>query len=125
MMQDNRPFTKTGGWRENHLHRLAEDIYPVSPAGSGDMADSIVTTDNPDVLVSAIKPASRGRGVIVRLYALPVPESPVRMRTGCLRAVKATLCDARERDLQPLEVKDGSVLLTLPGTVTSVRLEQE
>jgi hypothetical protein len=35
---------------------------------------------------------------------------------------EAFLCDARERDLQPLEIRDGRIHLTMPGTIASVRL---
>jgi len=35
---------------------------------------------------------------------------------------KAFLCDARERDLGPLEVRDGAVRVAIPGTSTTIRL---
>jgi hypothetical protein len=33
----------------------------------------------------------------------------------------ALLCDAREHDLEPLEVRNGSVRVAMPGTVASIR----
>ena len=38
--------------------------------------------------------------------------------------VEAFLCDARERDLAPLKVKDGAVQLLMPGTIATIRLLQ-
>jgi hypothetical protein len=35
---------------------------------------------------------------------------------------EAYLCDSRERDIEPLEVRDGKVHLTLPGTIATLRL---
>jgi len=42
---------------------------------------------------------------------------------ACRRQVEAgVLCDARERDLEGLEIREGAVLLTMPGAIASVRL---
>jgi alpha-mannosidase len=70
----------------------------------------------------AIKPASRGEGVIVRLYALVSPESDVLVTAHHFPVVKAFLCDTRERDLESLEVRDGTVQLAMPGTIATIRL---
>jgi len=65
-------FTENGDWRENDIHLLARDI--TSPWGNSrdialrSRADSIITTDSPAVWVTAIKPASRGEGGVVRLH---------------------------------------------------------
>ena len=121
-------FTEAGDWHDNNLHLLANGIshgFRATPADAAlhKLADSIITTDNSDVWVTAIKPASRGKGTVVRLNALLVPDSTVRVSTRAFRVTRAFLCDARERDLQPLCVKDGAVLVTIPGTVTTIRLE--
>lgn len=122
-------FTKKGSWQDNNLPRLARDISNTSwsspqDAALHDLADNIVTTDSPDVWVTAIKPASSGEGVIVRLNALAVPESTVLVSAHHFRVTRAFLCDARERDLSPLEVQDGKVPVKMPGTVATIRLEQ-
>ena len=80
----------------------------------------------PVVSVTAIKPASRGPGVVVRLGS-PGESGSVRVRLACSFAVaSAALCDARERDLQPLEVTttaDGAVVgIDVVSGITSVRL---
>jgi hypothetical protein len=86
------------------------------------LADSIVTTDSGNVRVAAVKPASRGEGVIVRLCAAVVPEEPVLVAAHHFRIDEAFLCDARERDLKPLLVEDAVVRLVMKGTVETIRL---
>jgi len=72
--------------------------------------------------VLAVKRAWRGEGVIVRLGSASVAteELEVGMEGRAVRA--AWLCDARERDLAPLTVEGGGAVLTMPGSIASVRL---
>jgi len=122
-------FTKNGDWQDNNVHLLARDISN-SPWSTSreialhNIANTIITTDNPDVWVAVIKPASRGKGIIVRLNALAVPASTVLISAQHFRVTKAFLCDARERDLSPLEMQDSTFRVMMSGTVTTIRLEQ-
>ncbi len=121
-------FTAGGDWRENDLHHWMREVA-VSPWRESDeihlhrLVNTIVTVEPPDVWVAAVKPASRGRGIIVRLNALDVPNSPVLISTHHRHVTRAALCDARERDLQPLEARDGVVRLRMQGTVATIRIE--
>ena len=120
-------FTENGDWQDNNLHLLARNIANSPWSIRRDtalrgLADSIVTTDSSDVWVTAIKPASRGEGVIVRLNAPALSESKVVVTAHQFKMIGAFLCDARERDLKPLEVQDGTVRVTIPGTVATIRL---
>jgi len=120
-------FTPGGDWRDNRIDLAARGIANSPWSNPRDaalrrIADSIVTTDSTDVWVTAIKPASRGRGIIVRLVALALPESPLWVTFHHLALAEAFLCDARERDLEPLQVQDGAVRVTMPGTVATIRL---
>jgi alpha-mannosidase len=83
---------------------------------------SVVSTDRADVVVAAVKPASRGDGIIVRLltHTTPGPTLGLTVRRHVVKA--AWLCDARERDLEELEVHAGKVDLTMPGTIATVRI---
>jgi hypothetical protein len=96
----------------------------VDPARSHlrQIAGGQVKLDRPDVWVMADKPASRGQGRIVRLYTLAEPRQPVVVSLPGQEIEQAYLCDARERDVEPLEVRDGLVHLTLPGTIATIRL---
>jgi hypothetical protein len=119
-------FTRHGDWRENDIDHIAGNSR-YSPwdkptrAALDDLSQSVITTDCPEVRVLAVKPASRGEGVIVRLYAPEVPQAPVMVTGHHLEVKGALLCDARERDLEPLEVRSGSVRVAMPGTVASIR----
>jgi len=87
-----------------------------------ELAGSVVTTDRPEVIVTAVKPAARGDGMIARLYTLTSPGRPVRVTMPDRTVEAAFLCDARERDLKPLEVRAGIVHLTMPGNIATMRL---
>ena len=86
------------------------------------IAEGQVHIDRPDVWAMADKPATRGRGRILRLYTLADPQRPVMVSLPGQEIKEAHLCDARERDIRPLEVRDGAVHLTLAGTIATIRL---
>ncbi|MCD6284672.1 MAG: hypothetical protein J7M39_02010, partial [Anaerolineae bacterium] len=120
-------FTSAGEWRDNGIPEIARSIAfgPWDdPQRTARAAQSLhdVTTDRSDVWVTAVKPASRGDGVIVRLTAPAVPETPVTVTARHLPVAGAFLCDARERDLAPLDVRAGTVQVVMTGTVATIRL---
>jgi hypothetical protein len=120
-------FTSGGDWIESEL---AEKVYDgilnpwadLSHDCLQQLAEGQINIDRTDVWVMANKPAWRGQGRIVRLYTLASPHQTVTLSSAHQVIEKAYLCDARERDIQPLEVRDGSVRVNLTGTITSVRL---
>jgi len=122
-------FTEKGGWRENDLgifYRQVAREYPADTPSRARalsaLADSLVTTDSPEVWVAAVKPAWRGEGVIVRLNTLAIPDGDVRVTASHFEIRAAYLCDARERDLGPLAVVEGGVRLRMPGSIATIRL---
>ncbi|MGC9523433.1 MAG: hypothetical protein ACP5HG_16305, partial [Anaerolineae bacterium] len=121
-------LTKDGDWRENGLATLARTMRTEGPWADPERAElwrrvaADVSTDTRGVWVTAVKLASRGEGVIVRLYSPAVPASAVTVSAPSLRVRGAFLCDARERDLAPLPVVDGAVRLEMDGTIATVRL---
>ena len=58
----------------------------------------------------------------MRLVAPEGPDGRVALSLPGREIAGAWRCDARERDLGPLEVRDGRVELALDGAITSVRL---
>jgi hypothetical protein len=120
-------FTSGGDWIESEL---AEKVYDgiVNPWADlshdclQQLAEGQINIDRTDVWVMANKPAWRGQGRIVRLYTLASPHQTVTLSSAHHVIDKAYLCDARERDIQSLEVRDGTVRFNLTGTITSVRL---
>ncbi len=120
-------FTEAGDWRENNIPQIARSAAdgPWDTRGLArlrQLAESMVTTDRPDVMVTAAKPAARGQGLIVRLATFTAAHAPVSLSVRDRTVKAAFLCDARERDLTPLEVSDGSVRLAMPGAIATVRL---
>jgi hypothetical protein len=120
-------FTPHGDWIENKLPQKAYTgmLNPWEDPSLTclcQLADDQVKVDRPDVWVMVNKPARRGKGRILRLYTLTAPDQAVALSGAHQRIEEAYLCDVRERDIQPLEVRDGTVHLTLAGTITSVRL---
>jgi len=120
-------FTPAGDWRQNGIPLVAHSVVdsPWDMTGRAklrELAASVVTTDRAEVIVIAVKPASRGDGLIARLLTLTSPGSPVAVSIRNRTIKTAFLCDARERDLEPLEVRAGIAHLTMPGTIATVRL---
>ena len=120
-------FTAGGDWCDNGIPERARCLAfgPWDDPERGALrilAATDVTTDRLDVWVTAVKPASRGDGVIVRLVAPAVPETPVAVTARYLEVTGAFLCDARERDLVRLDVQDGTVQVVMTGTVATIRL---
>jgi hypothetical protein len=120
-------FTPAGDWRENGIPLVAHSIAdnPWDTTGHAELralAASAVTTNRPEVAVTAVKPASRGEGLIVRLSTLTVSGSPVDVTIRDRHLKAGFLCDARERDLKPLEVHGQTARLVMPGAIATVRL---
>ena len=120
-------FTESGDWRRNGIADLAYSMMGECWDSSNSTAlraavFSVVKPNRADVWVTAVKPASRGDGVIVRLYTLSSPGEPVAVTFQNHDVKGAFLCDARERDINLLEVRNGSALLIMPGTIATLRL---
>ena len=120
-------FTDAGDWRDNKIPLIARKVFdnPRDITGSAELrelAASVVTTNRPEVFVTAVKPASRGEGLIVRLFTPTSFGLPVDLTIRGRHLKAAFLCDARERDLEPLQVKEQSIRLTMPGTAATVRV---
>ena len=96
-------------------------LAPAAPVLWAAVAARLVEVHPPEVQVLAVKPAARGAGVIVRLYAPGRTGQAVSVRPRRWEARQAWLCDARERDLHPLPVVDGVAHLDLPGSIASLR----
>jgi hypothetical protein len=120
-------WTEQGDWRENNILGAAHDMWPALARDrdlwvvSEYMADR-VTTDCPDVDVAAVKYADRGDGVVVRLRTGARVSAPVAVRVRGRPVTAAFECDARERDLAPVVVRDGAAMLAIDGPIITVRL---
>jgi hypothetical protein len=120
-------FTASGDWKANSIPLVAGTVAE-TPWDSGDrmalrdMGNSAVSSSQPEVIVTAVKTASRGEGFIVRLCTLSSPGARAVIAVRDRPVRQAFLCDARERDLEPLPVEAGAAHVTMPGTIATVRL---
>lgn len=120
-------FTEAGDWRDNNIPLIARNVFdsPWDTSGKAELhelAASVITINRPDVFVTAVKPASRGEGIIVRLFTFTSFGVPVKVTAHGHPLNAAFLCDARERDLGPLEVSGQSARLKMPGAFATIRL---
>jgi hypothetical protein len=96
-------------------------LGPATGGADPGAVGSLVTVEG-DGLVTALKSAERGEGVIVRALLLP---GPLTLRLGAsLRDRAVVRCDAAERDLAPLEPTDGALVLdrAAHGAVVTLRV---
>ena len=105
--------------------RLVE--VPVAPAGAGPAVlarrGSVVEVDDPMVVVSAVKRADDGRGVIVRLYEAGGGHRTTRLHWG-LEAASVSRVDLLERPVGPdIEMDEGDAVLSFhPFEIITLRL---
>lgn len=121
-------FTSGGDWRANDLpgqaHRFRRELSCRQGLGAAIQAvDALVQVDPPTAVISTLKPATRGEGIIVRVVdkTSPVGRPMVLTLTG-YRICRAFRCDARERDVAPLPVQDGQVRWIADLPITTLRL---
>lgn len=116
---------------DHRAHHLPREVRRSLRAGLGaprsvdldTIASEALVSDHLDVLVSAIKVASRGEGHVVRLRSYrPGERLELRLRSPRRAIREARLCDARERDLAPLVVEDGAARVSVERAITSVRV---
>jgi hypothetical protein len=122
-------FTGPGDYRAHHLpmrvrQALRAAMFPPGAPDLDAIASAVVESDSSDVLVSALKRADRGEGIIARLRAFfPTGRGEARIHCSARKIVRAKLCDARERDMSELAVDErGHVRVPISGSITSVRL---
>lgn len=105
-------FTNSGDWRENKLHLFTRDAQ----------ADPLFRTDNEDVVVMALKPAESGQGVIVRLFSYGFYSGSVKLECAGRPIKRAVVCDAQEREDEPIAVEEGKAVVPLSGAIATVKI---
>ncbi|MBW1902668.1 MAG: hypothetical protein JRJ20_13705 [Deltaproteobacteria bacterium] len=120
-------FTPKGDWRKNKLYNLTGKVLSDLWFWSGTpnavaLADSLVSVEGEDVLLSAVKKASRGNGLIVRILSFNDCPGEVRLKLNGREIKSAFLCDARERDKEEVPVVSGKAVLSINSTIATVRM---
>ena len=105
--------------RSAHDTLAALALYGVDGEASTAVTD-MITVDG-EAFITALKPADRGPGFIVRLVGRA--GGTVKLRGHGIRLTQASRCDARERDRHPLAIdEDGRVQVHMDGHTVSVRI---
>lgn len=110
--------------------RVWHGLWPDAAADPGgralaDAAAAVVDVDDDRVEVLAVKRATRGSGVVVRLMAPFAVGASVRVRANFGTVVAACECDVLERDGEALRVDAGAAAVPLRRSIVSVRLQVE
>ena len=95
---------------------------PAGRAALRALVEGMAAVDHADVSVAALKRASRGEGIIARLVTGTAAGAAVALTLDGVAPDRAWLCDARERDIAPLEVRGGAVRLVMPGNFATIRI---
>jgi hypothetical protein len=118
-------FTTGGDARSHrlphHVRRaLRAALFGPNELDLDDLANSVMLVDRDDVQVTALKPAFRGDAVVARLASFAPGAVEVRLSCPSRPIRRATLCDARERELRGLEVRGETVVVPMPHALASV-----
>ena len=95
----------TGTWQQGRVARHAWDLNAPLYARAGTLSDridgrSVLTCDNPNVMIDVIKKAEDSDHAIVRMHEYAGSRGPVRLRSD-LRIVSWQPCDLLERPTGP------------------------
>jgi len=120
-------FTPKGDWRENKLDDLAGQVLADSwieteTPNTANLADDFISVRGGEGRIGAVKKASRGEGLIVRLLFFEPSPGEVRLKCQGREIIRAFLCDARERDKEELPVESGEAVLSINSAINTVRL---
>jgi len=86
-------------------------------------ASSMVKTSRDDVVVTAVKKAESGKGVVVRLFSYAEGPASVRLSYSGKQVKSAVLVNALEQELEQLPVKDGTVELKMTYSLATVLIQ--
>lgn len=99
-------------------------VLESSQAGSLPATASFVRIEQPNVILTAMKRAEDGNGIVLRLYETNGQATSARVALPFLACFTARLADGVERPLAPLQVEEGSLTVEMtPGMVATVRVD--
>jgi hypothetical protein len=105
------------------LSRSMQTVVADRHNGSLNESGHLIRIDGNDVVATAVKPATRGSGLIVHLLRLGNGPSQATIEPGALAWDTITRPDLLERDDQAIgTVTEDGVLVSLDGSLTALRL---
>jgi hypothetical protein len=111
------------GWDiSNPLVPVAVKANPQGPLSAG--SKSLISVDEPNVLVVGAKQAATGPGLVLRLWELTGNATTAHVRLGPLAVQKAIACNLVEETQGPLQVRDGVIEVPIRASgLATVRVE--
>ncbi len=117
---------QTAAWDAAYLATQRRALHalwlPAEERDAWAKAQALVVCSDARVVVTAVKHAEDGRGLIVRLRADDRSIEHATLSLADRRINDAVLCDARETTLAPLPVQDGACDVPLADGIVTVRL---
>ncbi len=115
-----------GGWREARVPEMAYRLNVPAEAAAASGSEtpvSAVSTDAPNVIVEAVKPAQESDAIVVRAYECYGRRGPVELKLG-LPFKKVYACDLLERRQEEADVSDGTLRVEIkPYEILSFLVE--
>jgi alpha-mannosidase len=106
----------------NPLSAVVVDGNPTGVLAAPAM--SLVTIDEPNVLLVGARQARRGGGLLLRLWEVNGQATTAHVRLSTKPAAKATACNLVEEPLGPLELREGKVAVPIRASgLATVRIE--
>lgn len=113
LLPHTEDFRRGGVIKESHI--LNQPSYELAiSAAHGDLPEtcSFISADRPNAVITALKQAEDGDGIVTRLHDAYDCRSTVALTVPAGYA-RAYLCDLMENELEPLPIADGRVTLPL------------
>jgi hypothetical protein len=120
---DNVASARFGWGVSNELIAVTVKANPQGPLPQ--QPTSLVSVDEPGVIVTGVKQAEEGQGLVVRLWELTGKATTAHVRLDKhIPAAKATACNLVEEPANPLEIKDGLISVPIRGSgLATVRID--
>ncbi len=101
---------------------LAEDWEDPQGPDLPALAAETLLLDRADVQLLSLNPYAEGADLVARLFSHAPAGAELVLRCPARPLRRARLCDALLRDLQPLQLREGQVVVPLRGAVSTVKL---
>jgi len=121
--QADRVASAQFGWAASNP--LAGAVVEANPNGAlAPGCGSLVSVDEPDVIVVSVKQATGGDALVLRLWELEGKATTAHVRVSPVAAKKAIACNLMEDPQGDLEIRDGAIAVPIRARgLATVRVE--
>jgi hypothetical protein len=120
---DNVASARFGWAASNPLLGIVVKANPQGPLP--EQPTSLISVDEPGVIVTGVKEADEGHGLVVRLWEITGQATTAHLRLDThIPAAKATACNLVEEPGNPLEIQGGVISVPIRGSgLATVRID--